>query len=134
MTPFDFVNAINSTNKINLIETAEDKDLAEKEYIPFVVNRALSYFPDTLMYANAMNLHNFLPSKLQNDYLLNSVRPAKRFSKWAKTEDSDILEAVKTYYGYSREKAKQILPLLSQQQISIIKKELEKGGMEDGKS
>lgn len=134
MTPFDFVNAINSTKKTNLIETAEDCESAEKEYVPFVVNRTLSYFPDTIMYANAMNLHNILPSKLQNDYLLNSVRPAKRFSKWAKTEDSNELELVKTYYGYSREKAKQALTLLSHQQISIIKKELEKGGMEDGES
>lgn len=134
MTPFDFVNAINSTKKINLIETSEDPDSAEKDYIPFVVNRSLSYFPDTIMYANAMNLHNILPAKLQNDYLLNSVRPSKRFSKWAKTEDSNDLEVVKTYYGYSREKAKQALALLSQQQISIIKKELEKGGIEDGES
>lgn len=126
MTPFDFVNAINSSKKNDIMTGTENDDLAEKAYVPFVVNRALSYFPDTLMYANAMNIHNILDNKLQFHYHLNSIRPGKRFSKWVKKHDSD-LQLVMQYYSYSVDKAKQVLPLLSTEQLSIIKTKLQSG-------
>lgn len=134
MTPFDFVNAINSSKKNDIIAQAEDPNSAEKQYLPFVVNKSLSYFADTIMYSNAMNLHNILDSKLQFDYLLNSIRPAKRFSKWVKTENDDDLELIKKYYGYSTSKAKQVKSLFSSNQLSIIRKQLEEGGITNDKS
>lgn len=126
MTPFDFVNAINSNKKNDLMTGSDNDELAEKAYVPFVVNRALSYFPDTLMYANSMNIHHILDNKLQFHYLLNTIRPARRFSKWVKKDDSD-LQLVMQYYNYGVDKAKQVLPLLSTEQLSIIRTKLQSG-------
>lgn len=125
MSPFDFVNAINSTSKKDLI--ADDPDL-EKLYVPFMVNRALSYFPDTVLHANEMNLYNTLNNKLQNSYLLNIVRPSKRFAKWVKKQDNNDIDLVMEYFGYNREKAIQALSILSSDQLTIIKNKLTKGG------
>jgi hypothetical protein len=130
MTPFDFVNAINSNKKLDIMSGTENDELAEKAYVPFVVNRALSYFPDSLMYANDMNINNFLDNKLQFHYLLNTIRPAKRFSKWVKKDDSD-LQLVMQFYNYGVDKAKQVLPLLSTEQLSIIRNKLQSGIADD---
>lgn len=130
MNTFEFVNAINSTKKPNLMVGTENDELAEKSYVPFVVNRALSYFPDTVMYANHMNIHHILDNKPQNEYLLNTIRPGKRFSKWAKKEDGD-LQLVMQYFSYGVDKAKQVLPLLSNEQLSMIKTTLQSGVQDD---
>lgn len=126
MSPFDFVNAINSQSKKDIMTGTENDELAEASYVPFVVNRALSYFPDTLMHANCMNIHHILDHKPQFHYLLNIVRPARRMSKWAKKQDSD-LQLVMQYYSYSVDKAKQALSLLSTEQLSIIRTKLQSG-------
>ena len=125
MSPFDFVNAINSSSKKDLI--AEDPEL-EKLYVPFMVNRALSYFSDTVMYANEVNRYNQIDYKLQNSYLLNIVRPAKRFAKWVKKQDNNDIDVVMEYFGYSHEKAIQALSILSSEQLTTIKNKLAKGG------
>jgi hypothetical protein len=123
-SPFDFLNSIN-TSKKNLI--AEDPGL-EKDYKPFLMNRGLSYFQDTIMYANQMNICRDLDPKLQYDFLISTIRPRKRFSKWFKKEDDSDVEAVKEYYGYSNSQAVQAISILSSDQIKIIKTSLEKGG------
>ena len=123
MNPFDFVNAIN-TNKKDLIVD----DLSEKSYVPYVINRQLSYFQDTVLLANEMNKHHQLDNKLQFHFLLNTVRNRKRFSKWFKPQDETDLGVVKDYYGYSNDKARQALTILSPNQIKILKKETQKGG------
>lgn len=123
LNPFKFVDAINSTKK-NLITDA----YTEKMYQPFMTNRALSYFPDTIFYANEMNLYHNLDNKLQFDYLINIVRPKKRFSKWSKVQDDEDLEAIKVYFKYNTEKAKAALSILSPEQINEIKEKLHKGG------
>ena len=128
MNPFDYVNAINYTKK-DLMTGTDNDELAEKGYQPFLVNRALSYFPDTLMHAHAMSGFQTLDNKLQYSYLLNIVRPSKRFAKWVKKQDNNDIEAVKEYYGYSNEKAKEALSLLSDTQINHIKEDLKKGGL-----
>lgn len=106
----------------------ENDELSEKSYAPFIVNRGLSYFPDTIMYANEMNIHNHLNNKLQFHYLINTIRPKKRFSKWAKRKEDNDVDAIKEYYGYSRVKAEQALSILSSEQVKAIKKRLHKGG------
>ena len=129
MKPFDFVNSIN-VSKDNLIEKDPN---CEKDYVPFLTNRALSYFPDTVLYANVMNGFPFLANKLQYEYLLNSIRPKKRFSKWVKVEDSNDLEMVKLYFNYSTKKAEQALSVLSSDQIRNIRNKVT-GGISDESS
>lgn len=125
---FDYVSAINFTKKDLMTDTDND-ELAEAGYVPFLTNRALSYFPDTILYANEMNMNHHLDNKLQFHYLINSVRPKKRFSKWAKRQDSDDFEAVKEYFKYNNAKTEQALTLLSPDQINIIRKRLNTGGI-----
>lgn len=124
--PFDYITAI-SSNK-DIIRTSDNPELAEKQYPAFMTNRGLSYFPDTILHANEMNMMSHLDSLLQNDYLLNSIRPRKRFSKWAKKRENSDIEAIKEYYGFGYSKAVQACNVLSSQQINDIKKKLEKGG------
>tara|TARA_Y100000361_G_scaffold147146_1_gene158358 strand:+ start:1888 stop:2277 length:390 start_codon:yes stop_codon:yes gene_type:complete len=127
MNPFDYVNAINSRKDI--MSNTDNDELAEKGYNPYLTNRQFSYFEDTVHYANVMNMYSHLESKLQFSFLINMIRPKRRFAKWAKTEHHDDLEAVVEYYGYSYDKAKQIMDILSSQQIKDIKEKLEKGGL-----
>ena len=121
--PFDYVNAINYSKK-DIMQTRDD----EKVYVPFMVNRSLSYFSDTVLLANEMNKFHHLDSRLQFSFLINIIRKRKRFSKWVKPELENDLESVKEYYGYSNEKARQILSLLSPSQIKQIKEKVSKGG------
>lgn len=128
MNPFDFVNAINHTKK-DLIKTDVDPEYAEKEYVPFLVNKALSYFPDTILYANEVNRSHHIDNKLQYHYLLNSIRSQKRYASWVKKEqDSEDFLAVKEYFGYNNEKTHQALSLLSNEQLKTIKERIQKGG------
>ena len=102
----------------------------DKDYKAFLVNRSLSYHMDCIMYANQMNLRPGLDSKLQYQYLLNTVRPMKRrFEKWQKSASVKDLECVKEYFGYSNEKAKEALRILTDEQITLLKEKLEKGGV-----
>ena len=103
-------------------------DITEKAYNSFMVNRSLSYFNDTVVLANEMNRYHHLDNKLQFDFLINMVRKRKRFSKWIKPQIESDIEVVKEYYGYSNEKARQVLPLLSPEQINGLKKKVNKGG------
>jgi hypothetical protein len=125
----DFLKAINLT-KENLIE---NDALAEKEYVPFVINRTLSYFPDTILYANEMNLRGHLDNRLQNDYLLNSIRKKKRFSRWLKAEKNEDIDAIKEYYSCNHMKACEIAKILTDEQLSLIHERLNRGGLKNGK-
>jgi hypothetical protein len=125
--PFAYLNAINTT-KVDLMTGSEDDEQEEKEYVPFVVNRSLSYFPDTVLYANEMNLLPNLDKKLQFHYLINSIRPRKRYSKWVKKLEDNDLSAVMEYYECNARKAETALRLLSPDQIEQIKLRLLKGG------
>ena len=100
----------------------------EKSYSPFMVNRALSFYRDTVLWANEMNKHHNLDKKLQADFLLNTIRASKRpYSKWHKKAKSSDLEAVKEYYGYSDAKAEEALKILDDAQIELIREQLYKG-------
>lgn len=121
----DWLNSINYSKK-NLID--EDPDV-EKKYPAYIINRCMSGHLDAIMYANEMNLYHNLSSKLQYDFLLNILRSKKRFSPWVKKEELKNLDYVKRYYGYSDEKAKQVLPLLSKEQLTFIQEKLERGGL-----
>ena len=120
----DWLNSINLTKK-NLID--EDASI-EKEYPPFIINKCLSGHLDTVLFANEMNQHHFLPKKMQYDFFLNSVRKKKRFSPWLRQDKIQDLDYVKRYYGFSNEKAKQALKILTNEQLAFIKSKFETGG------
>ena len=105
-----------------------DDKMWEKKYAPFIVNKCVAPFPDTIHLVNEMNIHHHLDSKLQFDFLLNSLRPRDRYTPWLKAKKIKNIEYVKEYYGYSNEKAKVALDVLSDEQIKTIKNSLSKGG------
>lgn len=121
--PFQYLNAINDTKQNIMVD-----DITEKSYNSFMVNRGLSYFKDTVLFANEMNRHHHLDNRLQFDFLINIIRKRKRFSKWIKPDTLSDVEVVKEYYGYSNEKARQVLTLLTSEQINDLKKKVYKGG------
>ena len=120
----EWLNSINIT-KNNLID--EEPDL-EKQYPSYIVNRCMSGHIDAILFANEMNKRPNLPKKLQYDFFLNSIRKRKRYSPWLRKEQIENLELVKRYYGYSNEKAKQVLNILTREQFSFIRDRLETGG------
>ena len=122
----DYLNAINHT-KETLLDT-EDEEW-EKKYPPFVVNKCVYPFQDTIMLVNEINQLPHVDKKLQFDFLLNSIRSRKRQTPWLKAKKIEDLQYVKEYYGYSNEKAKQALDILSDEQIATIKEKLNKGGL-----
>jgi hypothetical protein len=122
----DYLKAINET-KTPLLDS--DDKTWEKKYPPFVINRCLSMFYDTIMHSNEMNGLHFLPKRMQFHYLINSIRKKKRFGgKWLSQSKLKNLDVVKEYYGYSNAKAKEALNLLSDGQIEELKMSLTKGG------
>ena len=125
MGPFDFIKAINESKDV-----MKNDPFAEKDYIPFLVNRGLSFFQDTVIQVNEMNRNHFLDNKLQFDYLINNIRPRKRWSKWLKPEKIDNLELVKLYFGFGNEKAKDALEVLTNEDIEEINSKLARGGVE----
>ena len=120
----DYLYSINQSKK-NILD--DDPD-AVKKYPAYVVNRCLSSFTDTVLYANEMNKNSHLPPKMQYDFLLNSVKPRKRFSPWARKDSIDYLDIVKEYYGYNDDKALQALRILTKDQLDKISYLLRKGG------
>lgn len=124
ISPFDFVNAIHHS-KEQLIHD----DWSEKQYNPFIVNKSLSFGSDTVIQANEMNSRPHLDKKLQFDFLINTVRPRKRFNKWIKADKIENLEVIKQYYRYNTEKALQVMTILSPEQIQLIKDKMFTGGL-----
>ena len=120
-----YLKSLNET-KENLMES--DDPMWEKKYSPFIINKCLAPFNDTIMLVNEMNQRHHLDSKLQYDFLLNTIRSKKRYAPWVKGDKLKDLEYVKEYFGYSNEKAKAALKLLDNEQINTIKDSLNKGG------
>jgi hypothetical protein len=123
MNPFEYLNAINYTKQDIMTD-----DTAEKSYNSFMVNRSLSYFPDTVLAANEMNINHNVDSRLQFDFLINIIRKRKRFSKWDKKKTNSDVEVIKEYYGYNDQKALQVLEILSTDQLNELHKKVYKGG------
>ena len=122
MNPFELIKSI-SNDKKDIIEN-------EKDYNAFMVNRGLSYFPYTVIYANEMNKFHHLDGRLQYQFLINTIRKRNRFSKWNKSIESENISAIKQYYGYSNEKARDVLPLLSNENLKTIRGRIQHGGIQ----
>ena len=125
---WDYVNAISHTKHDLMTGTDNDK-LAEDGYAPFLINRALSQTADTILYSNEMNINNHLDNKLQFDYLINTVRPKKRYAKWPKKLDNEALNVLMQYYMCNIRRAQEYMRLLSDEQVEKIKQSLIAGGM-----
>ena len=121
----DYLKEIN-TDKNPVMDSGDE--MWERKYPPFIVNKCLAPFPDSIHLVNEMNINCHLDHKLQFDFLLNSLRARKRFTPWLKADKIDDLEYVKEYYGYNNEKARSALKVLSDEQIKAIKDSLNKGG------
>ena len=123
--PFDYVNQILQGKKQLIVDES-----TEKEYVPFLTNRGLSQHKDCVLLANEMNQRHHLDKKIQNDFLLNTVRSMKRpFAKWAKSEKDDDISCVKTVYGLSDSKARDAVRLLTKEQLQQLKEETFTGGL-----
>lgn len=124
MSPFDFLNSIND-NKKDLFEDPQ----AEKDYNPFLVNRGLSYFPDTILFANEMNVKRDTPKQWQFDFLRLAISKKKRFSKWHKKEvATDLIKLICKHYKYSEQRAYEVMDILTPDQIESIRKQYDTGG------
>lgn len=126
ISPFEFLNSINHTKKNLIVD-----EWSEKQYLPFIVNKGLSYSADTVIPANEMNSRPHLDKLLQYSFLINIIRSRKRFNKWIKPEKIEALEVIKDYYGYSTKKAQEVLPILSKEQLNTLKQKLQKGGVDE---
>ncbi len=113
-SPFAFLNCINSGKK--------DPSLNMRDYVPFLINRSLSYFPDCIGIVNEMNLQHHIDPEIQFSFLINMIRPRRRFTKWTKPGDQDDLKLVAEHYGYNMDKATQALGILSDDQLDVIRK------------
>jgi hypothetical protein len=120
----DYLYTINQS-KHNLLR--QDSE-AVKGYPPFIINKCLSGFTDSILFANEMNIHNHLDKQMQYDFYLNSLKPRKRFSPWLRKGELENLELVKQYYGYNHSKAVAALRILTNSELEQIKKLLDKGG------
>lgn len=123
MNPFQYIASINNTKKDLMVD-----DASEKAYSPFMVNRGLSYFQDTVLLANEMNRASHIDHRMQYDFLRIAIRKRKRFSKWMKKTVPARIETIKEYYGYSDAKAEAISDLISDDDIKAMKVVLSKGG------
>ena len=136
LTPFDFIKSIND-HKPNLLKDCKayegeemiNPDTPSKQYVPFIINRGLSQFNDTVLLTNEINIRHQLPAKMQYDFLFSAIRPRKRFSKWAKKmKDPNDLKTIQETYNYSKEKAEQVYTMFSQDDLKTLRKRLNKGG------
>ena len=119
----DYLKTINYT-KENLMLV---DPLSESKYPPFIVNKYLSYFTDTVLHANEMNRYAHLDNRLQYDYYVHAVRKRKRFSRWDKNEKSEKFDLLKEYYGYSDRKINEVMDLISDEELSTIKELVDTG-------
>jgi hypothetical protein len=124
---FDFINDL-SQNKKDFLTEENDR-----EYSAYMINRFLSMDITTIMYANEMNLNSQLPKRMQYDYYLHSIKKQKRFFKYIKHKRQNDIDVIKEYHGYSEARAKEVLPIFTEDDIAYMKERLTKGGVKSGK-
>lgn len=123
ISPFDFITSISSSKENLMID-----EWSENQYNPYLINLGLSYSPDTIFYANEMNINHSLSKKQQYNFLLEAIRPKKRFNKWIKAEPEENLKLIQDYFNYGLSKARKALEVLSYEDIENIKMKMNKGG------
>jgi hypothetical protein len=125
--PFEYIDSINFSKK-NMMRNSENDSLSESQYNPWLTNIALSYFPDTILHANLVNQYWQVDHRPQYEFLINSIRPKKRYSKWVKTTSDEDLDFVCEFYQCNKIRGKEYLSLLSSEQLQLMREQKEKGG------
>jgi hypothetical protein len=123
LNPFSFLNSINQTNKDIMVDAE-----SEKAYVPFIINRSLSYFTDTVFFANEMNKYHKLPKRMQFDFLRFVIRKRKRFAKWHKVNKVEDIDFINRYYGYNTKKSLVALSILTNDDLKNIREAMKTGG------
>lgn len=131
-SPFVYVNSI-THEKTNLMRDSANDDMAESSYVPFVVNRTLSYHQDTILLANLVNRYHTTDKKLQYEFLLHSVRKRKRFAKWTKAEADERIDLIQRAFQYSRRRAAEVVDFFTNEQIDDLRTRQYRGGTDDDK-
>lgn len=127
LTPFDFIKSASHSKK-DLIRESEYPEQIEKQYNAYIVNRGFSYFEDTILHANEMNMRAHLFNDAQYRYYLGVLRSRNRFSKWHKAEKNVDLDAIQEVYSVNRTVAKMYLKTLSKDDLKRVHEKLQKGG------
>jgi len=127
LTPFDFIQSASQSKK-DLIRESDYPEQIEKQYTPYIVNRGFTYFEDTILHANEMNMRHHLFNDAQYRYYLGVLRPRNRFSKWHKAEKNADLDAIQEVYGVNRTVAKMYLKAMSKNDLKRVHEKLQKGG------
>ncbi len=127
LTPFDFIKSVSHSKK-DLIRESEYPEQIEKQYNAYIVNRGFSYFEDTILHANEMNMRAHLFNDAQYRYYLGVLRSRNRFSKWHKAEKNADLDAIQEVYSVNRTVAKMYLKTLSKDDLKRVHEKLQKGG------
>jgi len=125
--PFDYINSIISS-KENLLRGHDDDEFREDKYPKFVVNRGLAYYPNTVLHASAINQYPDVPKRATYEFLLNSIRPGKRFAKWEKAKPSPDIDLICEVYNCNTRVARSYLRLLSEDDLADLRKQVYKGG------
>jgi|SaaInl4_135m_RNA_FD_contig_21_1893168_length_942_multi_5_in_0_out_0_2 hypothetical protein len=125
-SPFYIMNAIDQGRDI--VGESDDPDEILADYNPYITNRSYMRYMDTVLLANELNFRPMMPADMQYAFLINTIRPSKRFEKWLKADEIENIELVKAYYGYNNERAREALNILSAEDIDRIKKKMHKGG------
>ena len=119
----DILKSINLTKDTDLIDTYNESD-----YPTWVVNRALSFYPDTILQVNELNQRPYLPKTMQYKYLVECIRKKNRYSPWLKVKLDPGVQLIKEYFGYSTRKAREVLPMFTNEDLEELKLLLDKGG------
>jgi hypothetical protein len=128
INPFDYVSAVSDSKK-DLMRGTENDALSERDYSPWLTNKAFSYHPDAVLHANQMNELSHLDNKLQFDYYHSVLRKRKRFSKWSKPQDDETINMICSYYTCNKQIGLSYLKILTKDQLNIIRKKQQKGGV-----
>ena len=120
----DILNSLNYSKK----PLFDDEPKVDRLYPAFIVNRVMSFFTDTVLYANEMNCRWELDKKMQFDFYRFGLRKKKRFSPWVKKQTDQNLTVIKEVYGYNDAKAQEVLNILGPEGLKTLRMSLEKGG------
>lgn len=127
LTPFDFIKSVSHSKK-DLVKESDYPEQIEKQYNAYIINRGFSYFEDTILHANEMNMRAHLFNDAQYRYYLGVLRSRNRFSKWHKAEKNSDLDAIQEVYSVNRTVAKMYLKTLSEEDLKRVHNKLQKGG------
>lgn len=123
LSPFDFIKSVSNSKK----DLMKDNPDNVKDYKAYVVNHGLSFYPDTVLIANDMNLYPEIPVASQYYYYMGAIRKSNRYSEWHKLKKNEDLDLVQKVYQVRREIAKQYLKLLSTDDLTKLRDLTETG-------